>query len=72
MDGIQAFQAIREFCEKEDIGMPPVIFCTGFAPSESVYQIVGDGAYHALLRKPVRSDEISSIVKAKLELTKQA
>lgn len=68
MDGLQAFQAILEFCEKREIRMPPVIFITGFFPAGTVYEIVGNGSYHALLHKPVRNSDIVAIVKAKLEL----
>ena len=71
MDGLQAFLTIRELCEKEETRMPPVIFCTGYAPGDTVYDIVGNGEYHALLHKPVRSSDITAIVKAKLELAAQ-
>lgn len=68
MDGQQAFLAIRQFCEKQGIKMPPVIFCTGFSPSQTICDIVGTGEYHAMLHKPVRSDEITAVIKAKLDL----
>lgn len=68
MDGMQAFQAIESFCLTEKQQMPSITFCTGFAPPEALTQIVGKGTSHALLRKPVNSQDIINAVKAGLQI----
>ena len=67
MDGICAFEAISELCDEKDWEMPPVVFCTGFAPPDSVHDIVGDGTYHGLLHKPVFGDKIIDALTARLD-----
>lgn len=69
MDGLEAFHVIEKFCEEENLRMPPVVFCTGFAPPDTVNDIVNDGAYHCLLRKPVRSDVVINAVMRGVNLT---
>ena len=69
LDGIQAFRLIRDSCEKEKRKMPPVVFCTGFTPPVALCRLIGAGEYHGLLHKPVRSQEIVEVVKAKLALS---
>jgi len=68
MDGLQAFHAIHAICERTRQKMPAVVFCTGFAPPDSIFSLIGGGEYHGLLRKPVRSDEITEMVKQKLAM----
>jgi len=67
MDGLQAFQAIESFCLTEKQQMPSVTFCTGFAPPETLNQIVAKGSPHALLHKPVNSQDIINAAKRGLQ-----
>jgi two-component system response regulator AtoC len=66
MDGLQAFGAIQRMCGEKNWEMPPIVFCTGFTPPETVHEVVGDGTYHSLLQKPVDSQQITDAVKDRL------
>lgn len=66
MDGLETFHRIRELCTQQHWVLPAVVFCTAFAPSEAVNEIVGDGSYHGVLRKPVRSDDIIASIRARM------
>lgn len=65
MDGLQAFNAIRDFCNEQNLDMPSVVFCTGFIPPETVTQLAGDGQKHGVLHKPVKSEHILSAVRVR-------
>ncbi len=70
MDGRAAFAAIEEVCRVQKWEMPRVVFCTGFAPPDSVREVVErSGCYHALLAKPVATDVLVGTVKNRLELS---
>ena len=68
MDGIQAAAAILDFCNEKRWQPPAIVFCTGFAPPDSLNAILGDGSLHQLLRKPVTSDQIINAVKGRLQV----
>jgi CheY-like chemotaxis protein len=71
MDGLQAFFAIQKACQSQTITMPTVIFCTGYVPADEVNRIVGDNAYHCLIKKPVRSEDVIGAVMSRLSILKQ-
>ena len=64
MDGVQAAEAIRTFCRANNWQTPAVVFCTGFAPPDSLKAFVCKGQPHAVLRKPVTNDQVVNAVKA--------
>lgn len=66
MDGHESFLQIKEFCDREKIDMPSVIFCTGYSPPGSVQKIVADNPAHALLLKPTTDICILNAVEQRL------
>jgi signal transduction histidine kinase/DNA-binding response OmpR family regulator len=60
--GREAALEIQRYCAQHNLPEPPIIFCTGFAPPESLSQIVGDGSRHTILRKPVRVDDLLAAI----------
>ncbi|NQT92133.1 MAG: response regulator transcription factor [Lentisphaerae bacterium] len=66
MDGRSAFLEIERLCREKDWEMPSVVFCTGYAPPDSVLQTVSGDASHTLLRKPIGNDELVFAVKSRL------
>jgi CheY-like chemotaxis protein len=66
MDGREAFAKIGRVCAKKKWSVPPVIFCTGFAPHESLNSIVGDENLHCLMRKPVKADALLEAVRQRI------
>lgn len=66
MDGIEAFTIIRKkssFLKK----MPPVIFCTAFAPPSALDEILLlDKGRHTLLKKPASVEELTGAVRERL------
>ncbi len=66
MDGRAAFFEIEKKCREADREMPAVVFCTGFAPPESVTKAVENSPKHCLLSKPVDSQTLVETVKARL------
>lgn len=64
--GIEAFQEIAQICRSQNRAEPPVIFCTGFAPPSALDEIIGDGTKHTLLRKPVRVEDLTRVVRDSL------
>ncbi|MBN1670715.1 MAG: response regulator [Kiritimatiellae bacterium] len=66
MDGREAFGKIESICKEEKRPVPPVIFCTGFAPPDAIKKIVGTGGIHCLLPKPVTEEELLKEVKRRM------
>jgi signal transduction histidine kinase/CheY-like chemotaxis protein len=66
LDGREAFSEIVRVCGRKQWTVPPVIFCTGFSPPESLNAIIGDGRTHCLLRKPVKTDMLLDAVRQRL------
>lgn len=66
MDGLTAFQKIAEICRTQNLKMPYVIFCTGYAPDEAVKAIVANSSECCLIKKPVSPDKIIETIKSKL------
>lgn len=66
MDGEAAFREIMKFCEEKDWEKPSIVFCTGFAPPNTVQNVVSSDSEHALLAKPVSRDVIVNTLKSRL------
>ncbi|MDD4870680.1 MAG: ATP-binding protein [Kiritimatiellae bacterium] len=65
MDGQAAFFKIESLCKENNWEIPAVVFCTGFAPPDSIRGVVESGSKHCLLQKPVRGDTIVEAVKSR-------
>lgn len=66
MDGQAAFFKIDHLCKEHQWEMPSVVFCTGFAPPDSIRGVIGDDSRHCLLAKPVSGETIIEAVKSRL------
>ncbi len=67
MDGQAAFFEIHDYCEKNDVDMPAIIFCTGYAPQASLRAAIEAQTRHVMLNKPVKTDLLVDLVKERLE-----
>lgn len=65
-DGIQAYEEIREICEREKLKMPFVVFCTGYPMSAEMEQVASDTSRCRILHKPVSSKLLIETLKAGL------
>ena len=66
MDGLTAFGRISRLCEETTLDMPAVVFCTGYAPPDSVRRIVKACSRHHLLCKPVPSETLVNVIRSRL------
>ena len=66
MDGQAAFFKIEHLCKENNWEMPSVVFCTGFAPPDSIRGVLDAGSRHCLLSKPVSGETIIEAVKSRL------
>ena len=66
-DGRESFFEIVKVCQKNQWVIPPIIFCTGFTPSESLAEIIKDSSIHCLLRKPVKAESLLEAVRVRLK-----
>jgi two-component system response regulator ResD len=69
MDGQSAFQEIMRLCTEKNWETPAVVFCTGYAPPDSVMGFVQENSAHGLLIKPVGMDVLVDAVKSRLQRT---
>jgi CheY-like chemotaxis protein len=67
MDGQFAFGEISKLCADKGWEMPAVVFCTGFAPPDSVMGAVDASDHHGLLLKPVTGEVLVQAVRSRLE-----
>jgi len=67
MDGQTAFAKIEEVCSMKNWEMPAVIFCTGFAPPDTVAKIVEEDSTHGLILKPVSTETLVRAVASRLK-----
>jgi CheY-like chemotaxis protein len=65
-DGRESFYEIQRICREKKLSLPPIIFCTGFTPSESLVEIINDSSVHCLLRKPVKAELLLGAVRQRL------
>jgi len=65
MDGQAAFFRIQQLCEENSWQMPSVVFCTGFAPPDSINDVIDKSTKHCLLAKPVGGDALVEAVKSR-------
>ncbi|TFH17647.1 MAG: response regulator [Lentisphaerales bacterium] len=66
MDGITAFRQIGEYCAKSGDEMPKVVFCTSYAPPETLKAVLSAGESHGFLNKPMTSDKLLKAVRERL------
>lgn len=66
MNGKVAFEEVERFCAENKWEMPSVVFCTGFAPPDTICGLVSANPLHHLLSKPVSSDVLVDTVKSRL------
>ncbi len=64
--GRETFVEIAKYCDAHHLPKPTVIFCTGFAPPDSLHEIIGDGSIHCLLRKPVDAETLIQTIRQRL------
>lgn len=66
MDGITAFRQISEYCAKRGREMPQVVFCTAYASSQTLKDVLSGVESHCLLKKPMTSDQLLKAVRERL------
>jgi CheY-like chemotaxis protein len=66
MDGEAAFLEIESLCKARNWEIPSIVFCTGFAPPDSVKNLVAKNPAHTLLSKPVSGETLVEAVKRRL------
>ena len=66
MDGLTSFNRLCKLCRDARQPMPSVIFCTGYAPPDSVMDIVRENSRHCLLKKPVRTEVLLRAIRERL------
>ena len=66
MDGLAAFARIQALCRSRRWEMPPVVFCTGFAPPDSIMSIIQADSRHKLLLKPVTCEALVDALRSGL------
>lgn len=67
MDGQVAFREIEKLCAANRWEMPSVVFCTGFAPPDSISRVVSGNSLHCLLSKPVPSSVMVDSIRRRLK-----
>jgi two-component system cell cycle sensor histidine kinase/response regulator CckA len=65
-DGRESFFEIRKICTDRNWRLPPIVFCTGFTPAESLADIIKDGLVNCLLRKPIKAELLLEAVRKRL------
>lgn len=66
MDGHTAFREIQRMCDIRGWEMPSVVFCTGYAPPETLKAIVVENREHCVLSKPITPSEVTDAVRSRL------
>jgi CheY-like chemotaxis protein len=66
MDGRATFAAIEQVCRERHWECPAVVFCTGFAPTDAVRDLIRRSAKHGLLSKPVNNARLVAAVRSRL------
>jgi len=67
MDGREAYEEIRKYCREQNWELPAVIFCTGYAPTHEIANIVASNPRHCVLQKPVDNDTLVEALQARLK-----
>jgi two-component system cell cycle sensor histidine kinase/response regulator CckA len=65
-DGRESFFEIQKICTSRNWRLPPIVFCTGFTPSESLADIIKDSSVNCLLRKPIKAELLLEAVRKRL------
>jgi PAS domain S-box-containing protein len=66
MSGEEAFANIDAISEANKWKTPRCIFCTGIVVSENLHAIIGDGAIHTCLKKPLTMSDLVTAVRTRL------
>jgi len=67
-NGLSAYHEIADLCEQNAWVLPPFIFCTGFMVGDEINAIVGDGGYHAYVKKPFALGPFIDLVSRKVQV----
>jgi len=67
MDGKEAYEEIRRYCKEQNWEAPAVIFCTGYAPTHEIMNIVAGNPRHCVLQKPVDNDTLIEALQTRLK-----
>ena len=67
LDGRGAYHEIEELCGTRGWQMPNVIFCTGYAPPDSLSNMVESCQTMGILCKPVSSDVLVDAVRTRIQ-----
>jgi PAS domain S-box-containing protein len=70
MNGEESFFHLRRICQEKAWDMPSVIFCTGFAPPETVLAVVRTEHLHCYQPKPISPETLVNVVRDCLEIQK--
>jgi PAS domain S-box-containing protein len=71
MSGEDAFANITAISEANGWQMPRFIFCTGFVVPESLQAVIGDGAIHTCIKKPLSMSDLTTAVQSRLASVSQ-
>ncbi|MFC1499013.1 response regulator [Verrucomicrobiota bacterium] len=66
MDGAAAFSEIMRMCETNNWEMPSVLFCTGYAPSVYIKNIIEQDSNHACFQKPIKNEVLLKAITMRL------
>jgi PAS domain S-box-containing protein len=66
--GIAAYREIAAHCERNAWALPPFVFCTGFLIGDEIKDIVGDGGFHAYVKKPFALGPFMDLISRKLQI----
>lgn len=66
MDGIQAYRRIEELCQKKKWTFPAVVFCTAYAPPDTLSDIIEENKANCLLKKPMTGDQLVDAIRERL------
>lgn len=65
-DGLCAFHELREVCRERHWQLPSVLFFTGFAPPDTIRNIVAADSRHDVLMKPIALETLLAAVRKRV------
>jgi PAS domain S-box-containing protein len=68
LNGEDAYHMIRNNCKSKNWQEPAVIFCTGFAPSQSIHDLVENNPLLLMLNKPIGKKDLINAITDRLAL----
>lgn len=63
---------LEAFCRAECWQMPSVVVCTAYDGGPGAHKILGRDARHTCLYKPVPRDELVTVIRERLDLSRSA